>query len=176
MQLFLIYLFLFFIFVFLDLKSTIGSIEDDVSMMSIDRVIAAVENVKPPIISYTYLKEELMRNGLSLDLANWLSTSVKRTSRSEYQFKFNTSIIKQLLKSYRDADYWDVVGCPPPNKHIHLVRAEFNNLWTEDVVERLELIASAIPDQFSTCVVKNAGHWLQVDNPDGLYDAIRTYL
>lgn len=145
-------------------------------MKSIDGVIEAVDNVVYPISSYTYLKEQLLKSGLSVEIANWLSTSVKRISRSEYQFKFKTSTIRQLLKSYREADYWDVIGTPPANCHIHLVRAERNAIWTEEVVERLELIASAIPEQFSTCMVKEAGHWLQVDNPMGLAKAIQAYL
>lgn len=154
----------------------IGQIEDEASLMNIDKVVEAVDKVTPPIVSYTYLKQELMKNGLSIDLANWLSTSVKRISASEYQFKFKTSVIRQLLKMYRDADYWEVVGNPPPGCHIRLVRAEYNHLWTEEIVERLDLLQSAIPSQFSTRLIKNSGHWVQVDNPDGLFDAIKDLL
>lgn len=154
----------------------IGRIEDEASMMNIDNVIRAIDQVVPPIHSYTYLKEELMKRGLSLELANWLSTSVKRVSSTEYQFKFKTPIIRQLLKAYRDADYWEVIGSPPPKSHIRLIRAEHNSLWTEEMVERMDLIANAIPTQFSTRLVKNAGHWVQVDNPDGLAEAIHDLL
>lgn len=154
----------------------IGQIEDEASLMNIDKVVEAVDKVTPPIVSYTYLKQELMKNGLSIDLANWLSTSVKRISPMEYQFKFKTSIIRQLLKVYRDADYWEVIGNPPPGCHIRLVRAEYNPLWTEEIVERLDLLQSAIPSQFSTRLVRNSGHWVQADNPDGLFDAIKDLL
>ena len=158
------------------IHSTIGQIEDEASMASIDKVIQAVDSVQGPIVSYIHLKEELMKHGLTIELANWLSTSVKRVSQKEYQFKFKTSIIRELLKSYRNADYWSLLGNPPENCHIRLVRAERNKIWTEDVVERLEILQSVYPQQFSMCVVENAGHWIQVHNPDGLYKAIRNYL
>ena len=63
---------------------------------------------KNPLDINTLEKEELMKRGLTIELANWLSTSVKRISKNEYQFKFQTKNIRELLKSYRDADYWDV--------------------------------------------------------------------
>ena len=150
----------------------IGRIEDEASMVNIDSIIKAIDDLPLPITSYTYLKEELMKRGLTIELANWLSTSVKRISKNEYQFKFQTKHIRELLKSYRDADYWDVIGNPPSNSHIRIVRAERNVLWTEEIIERLELLSSAIPTQVSTKLVKNSGHWLQVDNPDGLQEAI----
>ena len=52
------------------------------------------------------------------------------------------------------------------------MRAEQNILWTEDIVERLEILENDLPNQFSTRLVKNSGHWLQVDNPEGLFEAI----
>ena len=55
----------------------IGSIEDEASMMNINQVVDAIDHVTRPIPSYTFLKEELQKNGLSPALSNWLSTSVR---------------------------------------------------------------------------------------------------
>lgn len=55
----------------------IGSIEDEASMLNINSVVAAIDAVRRPIPTFTYLKSELERNGLSPQLADWLSTSVK---------------------------------------------------------------------------------------------------
>lgn len=56
----------------------IGPIEDEESIHSINKVVRAVDAVKRPIPNYTYLKTELMKNGLTIALADWLSTSVRR--------------------------------------------------------------------------------------------------
>ena len=150
----------------------IGPIEDEESIHSINKVVRAVDAVKRPIPNYTYLKTELMKNGLTLALADWLSTSVRRDASHHYEFVYNTDTIRAMLKVYRQADYWEVIGNPPPHSSIRLVRAEQNILWTEDIVERLEILENDLPNQFSTRLVKNSGHWLQVDNPEGLFEAI----
>ena len=163
----------------------IGSIEDEAAMLNINRVISAIDQVRRPIPNFTYLKSELQRNGLRSELADWLSTSVRYdlfrlTSRRGpdrcYEFVYTTKIIRELLKTYREADYWDIFGNPPEGCHIRLVRAERNPLWTEDLVERLEILSADRPESISTRLLKNAGHLLQVDNPQGLHEAISDLL
>ena len=102
--------------------------------------------------------------------------SCRRGPDRNYEFVFTTQIIRELLKTYREADYWDVFGNPPEGCHIRLVRAERNPLWTEDLVERIEILSADRPESISSRLVKNSGHWLQVDNPQGLHEAIRDLL
>ena len=101
----------------------IGAIEDEEAMQGIDNVIEAVDGVKRPIPNYSYLKKELLANGLTPRLADWLSTSVRRNATHQYEFVFKTSTIRAMLKTYRQADYWDVFGNPPESCSIRLVRA-----------------------------------------------------
>ena len=154
----------------------VGIIEDEEAMHSINKVVAAVDAVKRPIPTYTYLKKELLASGLTPLLADWLSTSVRRNADRQYEFVYTTDTIRSMLKTYRQADYWDVIGNPPPGCHIRLVRAEKNHIWTEDIIERLDILAEELKGRFSTRLVKDSGHWLQVDNPEGLYDAISDLL
>ena len=137
----------------------IGAIEDEEAMQGIDNVIEAVDGVKRPIPNYSYLKKELLANGLTPRLADWLSTSVRRNATHQYEFVFKTSTIRAMLKTYRQADYWDVFGNPPESCSIR----------------RLEILTNDYP-QLSTRLVRNSGHWVQVDNPEGLYEAIKDML
>lgn len=77
---------------------------------------------------------------------------------------------------YCEQDYWSVFACPPEGCHIRIVRAERGKKWTEEIVERISLLSENCPERISDRVVKNAGHWLQVDNPVGLHEAIRDLL
>ena len=55
----------------------IGSITDEATMTHIDDVIDAIDGIQRPIPNYTYLKKELLRQGVSSAIADWLSTSVR---------------------------------------------------------------------------------------------------
>ena len=89
---------------------------------------------------------------------------------------FTTSLIRQFLKVYSDMDYWSLFATPPQGCHIRLVRAARTEKWTEDIVERIGILVENNPVQLSDRVVPNSGHWLQVDNPVGLHEAIRDLL
>lgn len=55
----------------------IGSISDEATLSHIDSVIDAIDGVQRPIPNYTYLKKELLRQGLKPAIADWLTTSVR---------------------------------------------------------------------------------------------------
>lgn len=57
--------------------SMIGSISDEATLSHIDSVIDAIDGVQRPIPNYTYLKKELLRQGLKPAIADWLTTSVR---------------------------------------------------------------------------------------------------
>lgn len=100
----------------------------------------------------------------------------RRNAKHEYEFVFTTSLIRQFLKVYSDMDYWSLFATPPQGCHIRLVRAAWTKKWTEDIVERIGILVEDNPAQLSDRVVPNSGHWLQVDNPVGLHEAIRDLL
>ena len=112
----------------------IGAIEDEEAMQGIDNVIEAVDGVKRPIPNYSYLKKELLANGLTPRLADWLSTSVRRNATHQYEFVFKTSTIRAMLKTYRQADYWDIFGNPPESCSIRLIRANRNMLLLHGIM------------------------------------------
>ena len=55
----------------------IGSISDEATLSHIDSVIDAIDGVQRHIPNYTYLKKELLRQGLKPAIADWLTTSVR---------------------------------------------------------------------------------------------------
>lgn len=77
---------------------------------------------------------------------------------------------------YSEMDYWPLFASPPQGCHIRLVRAERGKKWTEEIVDRIGILVEDNPTQLSDRVVPKSGHWLQVDNPVGLHDAIRDLL
>ena len=57
------------------------------------------------------------------------------------------------------------------SEKIHLVRAANSDRWTDDIKEKLKEQQNS-----KIHVLPNAGHWLHVDNPQGLIHILQRYL
>ncbi|KAI3782440.1 hypothetical protein L2E82_12487 [Cichorium intybus] len=73
-----------------------------------------------------------------------------------------------------DSDYWSLLEEPPKGMEIAIVRTESQLTWNQDVVERLESLASRESDEsrgkVSVYVVPHSGHWIYKDNPERLLE------
>eukprot|EP01126_Amoeba_proteus_P015096 TRINITY_DN1670_c0_g2_i11.p2 TRINITY_DN1670_c0_g2~~TRINITY_DN1670_c0_g2_i11.p2 ORF type:complete len:116 (+),score=26.53 TRINITY_DN1670_c0_g2_i11:699-1046(+) len=94
-------------------------------------------------------------------------TTNLRKSENGYQLKFDCEKIIEMFQDYTCQSLWEFIEKPPPNMSLHVVKAEFSTRWTPDITERLEAISSSCP-QVHQHVLKNSGHWVNVDNPVGL--------
>lgn len=51
---------------------------------------------------------------------------------------------------------------------LHFVRAANSDRWTPSILERLDRAVSSRPETVKLHLLPDAGHWLHVDNPQGL--------
>lgn len=68
---------------------------------------------------------------------------------------------------------------PPKGMEIGMVRAAKSDRWAPDIVSRLESLSKRTGDQGGRVlytVLENAGHWVQVDNPEGLCKILLPHL
>lgn len=78
----------------------------------------------------------------------------------------------------RAADYTDLIQHPPPGFDLHVVRASKSERWTATSVALMQRAAEAhrrpTPHSgtFHYHELPNSGHWVHVDNPQGLMDMI----
>jgi pimeloyl-ACP methyl ester carboxylesterase len=140
----------------------------------ITRVIAAVRAVPVPASSRRDVVEHLVqRSGLSSGLAEWMATNLKREGQ-QYTWMFDIDAIEALMSDYFRKDLWDFLEAPRESPEIQLVVAERSDRWTPELRAR----ARALPQ--STRVVyrelPNAGHWVHVDNPEGLLAMLREHM
>lgn len=66
---------------------------------------------------------------------------------------------------------------PPKGTQISIVRAENSDRWDLDVIQRLESLVNqgggdGSEGKVSVHVLPNSGHWVHVDNPEGLLEII----
>lgn len=140
----------------------------------ITRVIAAVRAVSVPAESRRAVVEHLIQqSGLSSGLAEWMATNLKREGE-RYSWLFDVDAIEALMQDYFRVDLWGFLESPRERPDIQLVVAERSDRWTAPLRQR----ARALPP--STRVVyrelPNSGHWVHVDNPEGLLAMMREHL
>lgn len=74
----------------------------------------------------------------------------------------------------RESDYWSLLEETPKGMEIAIVRTESQLSWTQDVVERLESLASRESDESRgkvlVYVVSDSGHWIYKDQPERLLE------
>ena len=80
-----------------------------------------------------------------------------------------------MMDSYKRLGYYDMLQRPPPGVDVHIVRAANSDRWGRRELSQLEALGSGSsegePEQAARVhvhVLPKAGHWLHVENPDGL--------
>jgi pimeloyl-ACP methyl ester carboxylesterase len=137
----------------------------------ISRVVSAVRSVSMPAASRRDVVRHLIeQNGLSSGLAEWMATNLKREGEV-YTWVFDLDAIEELMRDYYRVDLWSYLEQSRERPELRLVVAERSDRWTPELREK----GRSLPP--STRVVyhelPDAGHWVHVDNPDGLLALMR---
>lgn len=129
------------------------------------RVVSAVKSVPLPIPNRQHVIGHLTSVGMSSGLANWMTTNIAREG-NEYRWVFDVDGIVELLGDYFAQDLWPFLEQPRTAPEFHFVVAERSDRWNGEMTAR----ARALGPQTQTTVhiLENAGHWVHVDNPEGL--------
>lgn len=126
-------------------------------------IIDILDKISWPLSSRQHLITTLMDEGVSKDIALWMSTNVM-SDASGIKLIFNPAEIKAMLIDFMNLDGWPIIE-KINNTAIHIVKAEFGGrLSDEDEDKYLSLKK---PKDFYHNL-NNAGHFLHIDNPEGL--------
>lgn len=143
---------------------------------SIENVLPRLKEIPLPIHSKSQLIKDLTAKGIGLGEAQWLTTNLRLISNQpeQYEWKMDVPVIEELFQAFLATDLWPVVreGGVDDNVQIHFVHAEKNSMWTPQILEDLEDLEGE--QVFSHLLVKS-GHWVHIDNPNGLLEIIQKY-
>jgi esterase len=128
-------------------------------------VVDTIESLPATFASRSAFVEALIKSGKSPALAQWLAQSVEPDG-GRVRFMPDTSEIRMLLMDYLSRDLWPVVQQPPDNVSVHLVIGDRSDAFSPADRDRSARISAANPRV--TVDVLPAGHWVHVDDPDGL--------
>lgn len=146
----------------------------------VERVLKSIQKLPDPVPSRRWLVEQLVKEGFSKSLADWLGSNLKRidTSSDQMTWIFDVKGIYDMYLSYKQTNYWPFLESPPKGMDVGIVRAENSDRWYPSILSQLEKLAEASmtprPNQgtVSYQVLEKAGHWLHVDNPNGLIEIL----
>ena len=157
---------------------------------SVANVIAAVSSIQMPISS----KKELVRiltneKNIDLAIASWMTTNLQKAGQGQgqgFDFMFDLDVVKDILENFPQQDMMGMLrDCIEMGKNtstIHKIIAARNSAWTNDILQELETIRRESDDSSSSSssppslnlVTLDAGHWVHIDDLDGLMKSMTT--
>lgn len=147
-------------------------------------VLAMLRAIPQPIPSREAFLEAVHAAGFSRGIADWLAMNVRREGDG-FRIRLDLDILDALLTDYFARDLWHVLEDPPApagpgvpgveERRIHVVLGGRSASISPASRERLAALAARAP-WLSVHVLPRAGHWLHVDDPEGLFDVIRAAL
>jgi pimeloyl-ACP methyl ester carboxylesterase len=132
-------------------------------------VIEAIESLPRTFASRTNFIEAVVATGQSRALAQWLAASLQKEGDKDddhVRFTLDLNEMRALMLDYFRRDLWPVVEHPPGATRVHLVIGDRSESYSPADRARAERIAAS-SDRVTVDVLP-AGHWVHVDDPDGL--------
>lgn len=127
----------------------------------VDRVVAALRAIPMPVARRNDVHEALRARGFSEAISSWMTTNLA-PAPAGYEWRFDLDAIAEMLASYERLDLWPFLRST--RLDIRIVRAERSDRWTPT---ELAPFATA-PANVRLVPLADAGHWVHVDNPEGL--------
>lgn len=153
------------------LDCPLGKIErrhalDEKELHSAMEILDKLEKLPWPIASRQELARTLRDEGVDNSIALWMTTNLVEKNGG-YYLSFLPSEIKAMLLDYISLDLWPVANFLGQSMDIHLVKAERGGrLTSQDEV----MFKKLVPQNGHFHVLKNSGHVVHVDNPQGLLE------
>ena len=113
----------------------------------------------------------LSSHGLSKGLCLWMTTNIRVVSGGGYTWRFDIATVEQLFQSFLRTSFYNLLRNPPSGTSINIVRASRNPLWTDKDIKDLSDMEKQSNGSVKLTVIEG-GHWLHVDNPEGLWKAV----
>jgi len=113
--------------------------------------------------------ERVVAEGQSRAIAEWLAMNLERTADG-FRLRFDTRGIRALLNDYFALDLWPVVE--GSRAQVDVVIGGRSAVFRAEDRARFEALEATHPAQYRLHVLKDAGHWVHVDDFEGLARAL----
>lgn len=101
--------------------------------------------------------------------ARWMATNLEREGES-WRWALDAEPLADLLADFRTTDAWRAVEGADAGADLHFVRASRGSVLTPGAADRIR--GAAAGGEPVSLHELEGGHWLHVDNPDGLLELV----
>lgn len=136
-------------------------------------VLKAMRQVPMPQPSRQAVTQALLALGQPESIASWLATNVEHREGS-YHWRFDFDGLEALMLDFYQTDLWSMVEEPPYGFQLHFVKAERSDVLSVEGERRVQ--EASLNGRTFLHILPDSGHWLHVDNPQGLLDLMELYL
>jgi esterase len=138
-----------------------------------ERVLAALADMPERFASRNQFAAELARRGADSALGPWLAKNLVRADGG-LRFALDLASIRELLADFDRASLWPLLEAPPPGLALRVVIGGRSHAISGADRERMR--AAAARGAIALFELPEAGHWLHVDDPEGLLRLIQAHL
>jgi pimeloyl-ACP methyl ester carboxylesterase len=132
----------------------------------VGKVMAAAVSVPQPITQRSEVARAMRERGLPDKIASWMTTNLRRVG-DHYEWALNFDTARQLLADYATLDFWPFLQAEKGSGlESHWVVGEHSDRIGAAQRARGEALPASA--NFHVHLLPHAGHWVHVDNPQGL--------
>jgi pimeloyl-ACP methyl ester carboxylesterase len=135
-------------------------------------IIDLLGRLGPRFASRQEFVDQAMQNGQDEPMSRWLAMNLV-SEGDGFVLRLDLPTIRALLLDYLTLDLWPVIEEPPGSLQLHLVLGGRSRVFDDEERARARQIAARLPDRVVLHTLEKAGHWLHVDDPEGLFAVIR---
>jgi len=132
-------------------------------------VVEMLEGLPEYFVSRPAFVEYVMARGFSRMIADWLAMNLDRADTG-FRFRLDMSAIRALIDDYFVRDFWHVVEHSAAR--MDLVIGGRSDVWQPEDLARAHTLQTEQSDRVHLHVLPQAGHWVHVDDPEGLLSAL----
>lgn len=146
------------------LDSDPGVAQVDAASSLVLRVLEALEALPPVLPTREYFQTELTARAFPAAIVAWLAMNVRRDGDA-YSLRLDLPAIRSLLEDYRTRDYFPLLEEQPCGALHYLIAGKGSALGA---ASHDRVMALSARGQLTAHMLVNAGHWLHVDDSEGV--------
>lgn len=137
------------------------------------RIIEIVRGLPERFTSRDEVADALEAHDYARQVGLWLAMNLERHGDS-FRWKLDWHGVEAMLRDYYATDVWPIIERPPGETEIHVIRARRSSALDRATLDRLNAAAEATGRV--TLHEVDAGHWLNVEDPDAVLDLLDAHL
>ena len=129
-------------------------------------IIELLEQLPPSLPSRAALIEGVAEIGIDRSLGEWLAMNLEAHAGG-FRLALDMVAIRALLDDYLARDLWGVVEALPPATRLDVIIGDRGGVFPPEDRARLAAAAAAQPGRLLVHTLPT-GHWVHVEDPEGL--------